>query len=226
VRELRSQIAGVDETMTESTTTTVILVRHGQTTWNVEARFRGRANIPLDETGLAQTEATAHYVLAHWTPGAIYCSPLLRARQTAEKIAQPLQLHERVHPGLLDIDYGAWEGYTPDDLRDQGWTKALEAWYTQPHDAPIPGGETVQAVRLRAMGALGEIVERHRGGTVVIVAHTVVNRLILLGILGLGNERFWHLGQDTCSINVLEFDGQFYKLVKMNDTCHLADMTA
>ncbi len=208
--------------MIESLTTTIILVRHGQTAWNREERFRGRANIPLDETGLAQAEITARYVLAHWTPAAVYCSPLQRARQTAEKIAEPLQLHERVHPGLLDIDYGAWEGYTPDDLRDQGWEKALETWYTQPHDAPIPGGETLQVVRLRAMGALGEIVERHRGETVVIVAHTVVNRLILLGILGLDNERFWYLGQDTCALNVLEFDGKFFKLVKMNDNCYLA----
>ncbi|MGC9395782.1 MAG: histidine phosphatase family protein [Anaerolineae bacterium] len=212
--------------MTESMTTTVILARHGQTAWNIEDRFRGRANIPLDAIGVAQAEATARYILAHWTPGAIYCSPLLRARQTAEKIAQPLQLHERAHPGLLDIDYGAWEGYTSADLRDQGWGKALETWYTQPQGAPIPGGETLQAVRLRAMGALGEIVERHRGETVIIVAHTVVNRLILLGILGLGNERFWHLGQDTCAVNVLEFDGQFYKLLKMNDNCYLADITA
>ena len=210
--------------MDDASTTTVILVRHGQTAWNLEDRFRGRANIPLDETGMVQAEAAAHYILAHWSPKAVYCSPLLRARQTAEKIAQPLHLHERVHPGLLDIDYGAWEGFTPDDLRDQGWGKALEAWYTQPHDAPIPGGEMLQAVRLRAMGALGEIVERHRGDTVIVVAHTVVNRLILLGILGLGNERFWHLGQDTCAINVLEFDGEFYRLLKMNDNSYLEDV--
>jgi broad specificity phosphatase PhoE len=82
----------------------------------------------------------------------------------------------------------------------------------------------LQAVRLRAMGALGEIVERHRGDTVIVVAHTVVNRLILLGILGLGNERFWHLGQDTCAINVLEFDGEFYRLLKMNDNSYLEDV--
>lgn len=207
----------------ETMNTTLVLVRHGQTAWNLEDRFRGRANIPLDETGLAQAEVTARYVLAHWTPDAVYCSPLLRARQTAEKIAQPLQLHERVHPGLLDIDYGAWEGHTYNDLREQGWAQALEAWYAHPHDAPIPGGETLQAVRLRAMGALGEIAERHKGGTVVIVAHTVVNRLILLGVLGLGNARFWYLGQDPCAINLLEFDGRNYTLLTMNTTCHLAD---
>ncbi len=204
--------------------TTLVLVRHGQTEWNIGDRFRGRANIPLDATGLAQAEVTARYIAAHWTPDAVYCSPLLRARQTAEKIAQPFHLHERAHPGLLDIDYGAWEGHTAEELRAQHWEEALELWYTQPQDTPIPGGETVQAVRLRAMGALNEIVERHADGTVVIVAHTVVNRLLLLGILGLGNERFWHLGQDTCAINLIEFDGQDYKLLKMNDTCHLSSV--
>jgi broad specificity phosphatase PhoE len=204
--------------------TTLVLVRHGQTEWNLEDRFRGRANITLDATGIEQAEVTAHYIAAHWTPDAVYCSPLIRARQTAEKIAQPFHLHERAHPGLLDIDYGAWEGHTPEELRAQHWAEALELWYMHPQDAPIPGGETVQAVRLRAMGALGEIMERHAGGTVVVVAHTVVNRLLLLGILGLGNERFWHLGQDTCAINLIEFDGQDYKLLKMNDTCHLANM--
>ncbi|HQE91309.1 MAG TPA: histidine phosphatase family protein [Anaerolineae bacterium] len=204
--------------------TTLVLVRHGQTAWNLEDRFRGRANIALDATGLAQAEATARYIATHWTPDAVYCSPLMRARQTAEKIAQPFRLHERVHPGLLDIDYGAWEGYTPEELRAQHWTEALELWYAHPQDAPIPGGETVPAVQLRALGALKEIMERHANGTVVIVAHTVVNRLLLLGILGLGNERFWHLGQDTGAINLIEFDGQDYTLLKLNDTCHLSGM--
>ncbi|HOT91712.1 MAG TPA: histidine phosphatase family protein [Anaerolineae bacterium] len=201
--------------------TTLILVRHGQTEWNIGDRFRGRANISLDATGMAQAELTARHIAAHWKPDAVYCSPLLRARQTAEKIAECFQLHERAHPGLLDINFGAWEGRTVEELRAQHWEQALELWYTRPQDAPIPGGETLQTVRLRAMGALNEIMERHAGGTVVIVAHTVVNRLLLLGILGLGNERFWHLGQDTCAINLIEFDGENYKLLKMNDTCHL-----
>ncbi len=205
-------------------TTTLVLVRHGQTEWNVGDRFRGRADIPLDATGSAQAEVTARHIAAHWTPNAVYCSPLKRARQTAEKIAQLFRLHERPHPGLLDIDYGVWEGYTADEIRAQHWGEALHLWYTRPHEAPIPGGENLQTVQLRAMGALREILHRHAGATVVIVAHTVVNRLLLLGILGLGNEHFWHLGQDPCAINLIEFDGQDYKLLKMNDTCHLFEV--
>jgi probable phosphoglycerate mutase len=205
-------------------TTTVVLMRHGQTAWNLEGRLRGRANVPLDETGVAQAEVAARYIGDNWTPDAVYCSPLMRARQTAEKVAEPFILHERVHPGFLDIDYGVWEGHTPEELREKRWDRALEAWYTRPQEAPIPGGETLHAVRLRAMGAIREVVERHADQTVVVVAHTVVNRVILLGCFDIGNERFWYLEQDLCALNLLEFDGRYFKLIRMNDTCHLRSM--
>ena len=201
--------------------TTLVLVRHGQTVWNREDRFRGRANISLDEIGKAQAEVTARHIAAHWPPDAIYCSPLLRARQTAEKIAERFSLHERAHPGFLDIDYGAWEGLTPAEVRAQDWSPVLDLWYEHPQDAPIPGGETLQSVRLRATGALNEVVERHAGETIAIVSHTVVNRLLLLSILDLSNDYFWRLKQDVCAVNLLEFDGKHYTLVTMNDTCHL-----
>jgi probable phosphoglycerate mutase len=64
----------------------------------------------------------------------------------------------------------------------------------------------------------------HAGQTFVAVGHTVINRMILLGVLGLGNDRFWHLRQDTCAINVFEADGGEFTLVSLNDTCHLRDI--
>lgn len=201
--------------------TTLILVRHGQTVWNHENRFRGRTDLSLDEVGKAQAEVTARHIAAHWSPDAIYCSPLLRARQTAERIAVPLGLHERPHLGFLDIDYGAWAGLTPDEVRAQQWDQALDRWYAHPQDAPIPGGESLKTVQLRAMGALHEVVARHAGGTIAIVSHTVVNRVLLVGILDLSLDYFWRLRQDVCAINRLIFDGRYYTLVTMNDTCHL-----
>ncbi len=200
--------------------TTIILVRHGETPWNSESKFRGRANIELNEAGEAQARATAQYIAQHWPPEAVYCSPLLRARQTAEVIAQPFMLHERSHPGLLDIDYGAWEGMIEKEVHER-WPQALNAWFTRPHEAPIPGGEMLNTVRLRAMGALNEIAQRHQGETVVIVGHTVVNRLLLLGILNAENASFWRLRQDVGAVNVIDFEDNRYTLVKVNDTCHL-----
>ena len=200
--------------------TLIILVRHGQTEWNRVERFRGRADIPLNEKGLEQAEATGRRVASEWQPSAIYSSPLSRAVKTAEAIARHFNLAVQFHPGLADIDYGEWQGLSPEEAR-QRWPDEIEAWYHRPHEARIPGGETLEALRQRGMATLSKLVSRHPGQTIVLVGHTVINRIILLGVLGLGDERFWHLRQDTCAINVIEAEAGDYTLASMNDTCHL-----
>ena len=203
--------------------TRIILVRHGQTEWNRVERFRGRADVPLNETGLAQAEATGRRVAAEWQPQAVYTSPLSRAVRTAEAIARHFALPVQVHPGLADIDYGAWQGLTPDEARAR-WPDIVEAWYAAPHTAHIPGGETLDGLRARTMATVRELAAHYPDlqGTIVLVGHTVINRIILLGVLGLGNERFWRLRQDTCAINVFETQGEAFTLVSLNDTCHLS----
>lgn len=202
--------------------TCVILVRHGQTEWNLAERFRGRADVPLDEIGLAQAEATARRIAAEWQPVAVYSSPLRRAVKTAEAIARQLGLQVQTHQGLIDINYGQWQGLTREEARDR-WPDVFEAWYLKPGTARIPGGETLSQLRVRAMEAVRELAARHQGETIVLVGHTVVNRAILLETLGLRNNRFWRLRQDTCAINVFEVDdgGEDFTLVSLNDTCHL-----
>lgn len=198
----------------------IVLVRHGQTEWNRVERFRGRADVPLNDVGLAQAEATGRRVAAEWRVSAIYASPLSRAVRTAEAIAAHFGLPVRVHPGLADIDYGRWQGLTPEEARAR-WPEQVDAWYHAPERAQIPGGETLAELRERAMATVRELAARHAGETIVAVGHTVINRVILLGILGLGNDRFWRLRQDTCAINVFEAEGDDFTLVSLNDTCHL-----
>ena len=200
--------------------TRIILVRHGETEWNRVERFRGHADVPLNETGLAQAEAMARRVAAEWRPAAIYTSPLARAVKTAEAVARHFGLSVQAHPGLIDIDYGQWQGLTPDEAKER-WPEAIDAWYNAPHKARIPGGETLEEVHVRAMRTVNELVARHQGETIVLVGHTVINRIILLGVLGLGNENFWRIRQDTCAINVFELNGGIFTIVTVNDTCHL-----
>jgi broad specificity phosphatase PhoE len=191
------------------TMTRIILVRHGQTAWNREERFRGREDLPLDETGRRQAMAAGQRIAANWSPTAIHCSPLQRAVQTARSIGDACGLSVLPWPDLIDIDYGQWQGLTPAEA-----TKA-------PQTVQIPCGESLATVRARTFAALQEIICRHPGETVVVVAHTVVNRLLLCAILGLDNSRFWRLRQETAAINVFEWDGQDFTLVSLNDTCHL-----
>jgi len=202
--------------------TRIVLIRHGQTEWNRIERFRGRADVLLDETGLAQAKATGRRVAAQWQPVAVYSSPLSRAVKTAEAIAGRLGLPVQIHAGIADIDYGQWQGLTPDEVEER-WPEVHHAWYTAPHAVRIPGGETLDEIRIRAMEAVNEIAAQHVGQTAALVSHTVVNRVILLAVLGLGNDRFWCLRQDTCAVNVFEMDGGEFTLVSLNDTCHLHD---
>jgi probable phosphoglycerate mutase len=200
--------------------TCIILVRHGQTEWNRVERFRGRADLPLNETGIAQAEATGGRIAAEYRPVAVYSSPLSRAVKTAEAIAGHFTLPVQVHAGLIDIDYGQWQGFTPDEARER-WPQMIDAWYRAPHTAYIPGGETLDDLRSRGLKTVNELSALHKDQTIVLVGHTVINRIILLGVLGLGNDRFWRLRQDTCAINVFEVEGGVFTIVSLNDTCHL-----
>jgi phosphoserine phosphatase len=198
----------------------LILVRHGETEWNRVERFRGRADVPLNATGLAQAEATARRIQSRWHVTAVYCSPLSRAEKTAQVISSAGRLTVTPLPDLVDIDYGEWQGKSPDEVRSL-WPDLLADWYQRPHIVRIPGGESLDDIRVRCSRVVRQMAERHQGGCVVAVAHTVINRMILLEVLGLGNGRFWHLRQDNCAINEIEADGAEFTLVSMNDTCHL-----
>jgi probable phosphoglycerate mutase len=200
--------------------TVIILVRHGQTEWNRVERFRGHKDVPLNKTGLAQAEATGQRIFAQLTPTAVYSSPLSRAVKTAEAIAKHFDIPVQPHPDLIDINYGEWHGLTPEEAR-QHWPQQVDNWYNNPEQALIPGGETLADLRSRAMQTVSELADRHAGETIVLVGHTVINRIILLGVLGLGNERFWHIKQDTCAINIFQVEKGDFVLVSLNDTCHL-----
>lgn len=203
--------------------TRLVLIRHGQTHTPQEPWFRGQVDVPLDEVGLAQAEATARRVMAAWTPQAVYSSPLARARQTADLVARPLGLEVRVHEGLTDINFGAWQGLRVHEVRTR-WFKTLTVWNTRPHHAMIPGGETLAIVRARVLQAVHEIVAAHPQETVVVVAHAVINRLILLRALGWTYERFWELQQKNCALCLVEIEDPgavTYHVALMNDVSHL-----
>jgi probable phosphoglycerate mutase len=203
--------------------TTILLISNGQTEWNVVERFRLQTDAPLDEAGIQQAKATGRRVAAKWQPVAIYSSPLPRAVRTAEAIAENFNLPVVVHPGLADIDYGEWQGVTPEEALKR-WPEMVEAWYDAPHLVRIPGGETLDALRKRAMETVKNMASCHAGQVIVLVGHPVINRIILLGVLGLGNERFWHIRQDTCGINVIKVEAKDYTLISLNDTCHLSSL--
>ena len=201
--------------------TRIVLVRHGQTVWNKEVRFRGQIDVELDEFGLRQAKTTGQYVAARWPVSAVYASRMRRAMQTAQAVAGVRGLTARPLTGLLDLNFGAWQGLSPAQVAQQ-YPDLYRAWLQAPHTVQFPDGESLDIVRERVLGGLDEVVARHQGETVALVSHNVVNRVLLCGVLGLGNDHYWQLHQDTCAVNVFDVkeDGT-YTLILMNDTCHL-----
>jgi broad specificity phosphatase PhoE len=200
--------------------TKIILVRHGHVEGISPERFRGRADLSLTAEGVKQAEATARRIHATWTPSAIYASPLSRAVATAEAIGRPIGLSPNSLDGLVDIDYGKWQGLTPDQVKAQ-WPELLDTWYRSPDWAAFPGGETLQDVLTRAVSALREVIQRHPRDTVVLVGHDSVNRVILLHALQLPLSRYWRLAQRPCAINEIDFSENGLVVQTVNETHHL-----
>jgi len=202
--------------------TRIILIRHGQTAWNTEDRVRGQLEVPLDETGLAQAKLTAARVAQEWKPVAVYCSPMQRAVQTATAIARRLGLEAQPTMGINDMNFGDWQGLTAKEVQ-QRWPELARAWVEAPHTVAFPGGESLDALRTRGMATLREIIERHPEQDVVVVGHMVVNRVLLLAVLGLDNSSYWRIGQDTCAINVFRWRRGAFFIDSLNDTYHLRE---
>jgi probable phosphoglycerate mutase len=203
--------------------TRIILVRHGHVEWLAPERFRGRAELPLSDLGRRQAQAAAGYIAASWKPEAVYTSPLGRCRETGAAIAAPFRLEPQPIEGLADIDYGEWQGLTREQAKER-WPEETELWFRKPHLAAIPGGETLAAVLSRATAALRDILRRHPDGTVVVVGHDSVNRVLLLFALEAPLSRYWHLRQEPCGVNELLFDNGSFIIGSINQTQHLAGL--
>lgn len=198
--------------------TTLYLVRHGQTAWNREEVFRGRADIPLNETGRKEALLTGHY-LERVKVDSLYSSPLSRAVETAEAIARYQGKEVQISHGLIDIDFGGWQGVSHEEVKER-YGDLYRQWKHAPHLVRFPQGESLEDVRERALRVIDEVLPDHADETLVMVSHRVVNKTILCGLLGLDNSHFWQIGQDTGCINILEF-GEGFTLRRLNDTSHL-----
>jgi len=199
--------------------TRFFLIRHGQTGWNREARFRGRVDIELDEVGMRQAEAVADR-LAQCGAAAIYSSPLKRALMTAGAIARRVGLEVLPLQGINDMNFGVWEGRSVEEVREQE-KELFDVWSHDPDRVRIPGGETLEEVRNRAAATVDDLAARHDDGMVLLVTHRVVCKVLLCHLLGLDNSHFWQIAQDTAAVSAFQIDGGRSAVSLVNDTCHL-----
>jgi probable phosphoglycerate mutase len=168
--------------------TDLTLVRHGRTVWHAENRYAGVSDVPLDETGRAQAVALAVWA-RHQHFDVLVCSPVPRAVATAAPVAAALGLEPEVVTDLREVDFGIAEGRTLAELR-VSYPDAAEAFVADPVAHPFPGAESPAAAAERAVGALRDIAERHRGRSVMVIAHNTLMRLALCAWLGIPLARY------------------------------------
>lgn len=196
----------------------IVLIRHGQTDLSVQRVFCGSADPPLNAVGLEMAEALG----AQMSPGvALYMSPLLRARQTADPVARRTGLAAQVEPALREISYGDWEARPSTEIR-QVDADRYQAWNARPGEIAPPGGETGREVAARAVPAVQAIVDRHPDGTSLIVSHKTTIRIIVCALLGIDLNLFRaRLDAPLTSRTVIEFRQSGPYLLSLGDVSHL-----
>ncbi|MFJ9374007.1 histidine phosphatase family protein [Streptomyces sp. NPDC101455] len=163
--------------------TTLLLARHGQTTWHAENRYAGISDIVLTDTGVAQAEALGRWAAAH-PVDAIWTSPLSRAALTAAPAARALNLTPRTEPALRECDFGVLEGRTLAEFAAEN-PGAAEAFRSDPVANPFPEAEDPLAAAERGTTVLHRIAAAHPGERVLIVAHNTLLRLVLCRLLSI-----------------------------------------
>ncbi|UOF90128.1 histidine phosphatase family protein [Fodinisporobacter ferrooxydans] len=194
--------------------TRILLIRHGETDWNSQRRIQGHTDIPLNHIGLQQARQVANRMRQE-AISACYSSDLQRARNTAEHIAKHHGLGVKINERLRERYYGQLEGMTKDEI-DQMFPD-----YQARNHANV-GQETLEHVRLRAMQALAEIAERHRGQSVAVVSHGGwINAVLFMISEGKAGTGITHL--ENTSITTLIREGQLWKIETIGDVLHLGE---
>jgi len=186
-----------------------VLLRHGQTIWNVERRFQGQSDIPLDETGVAQAERAGR-LLAALRPDAIVSSDLSRAMATAQPLAKLTGLVVSLDKDLRERSGGLWEGLTDDEIRER-YPRERESW------SP-PEGEAAEAVADRVLAGLQRAADSiPPGGLAVVVSHGAALRFGMERLLGVPGESAGILGPlNNCSWSVLGQRAMRWRLLEHN----------
>ena len=197
----------------------IILLRHGETTWNIEGRYQGQEDTPLSPRGLEQGKKAA-LALKNIPIDRAISSPLSRSFETCRMAADYHHLTVMKDGRLIEISHGLWEGIHADEIEAR-YPKEFRLWHTYPEQVQMPEGENLEDVRKRAREAFDEYAAKYDGETVLVAAHDAVNKAIICDLLGLDMSHFWQIKQDNACINVLECDKGIWRLVTLNSTAHL-----
>lgn len=201
--------------------TRLLVIRHGETPWNTEARIQGHIDIPLNDKGRWQAERVAQ-ALADEAIDAIYSSDLQRARHTAEAIAQAVGLSLTLDESLRERHFGRFEGMTQEEVASQ-WPEEARRWRERDPAYGPDGGETLENFYERCLDAITRLARQHPGQSIALVAHGGVLDCFYRAANGLELDlpRSWKI--TNASVNRLLFNGEGFSMVGWADNRHLEE---
>jgi broad specificity phosphatase PhoE len=198
------------------------LIRHGATEANTRRPYvlQGRrTDLPLSEIGRRQADA-ARRALEARAINHVYSSPLLRARQTAELLAQPHGLPVSLVDQLTECDVGRWEGLSWAEVRQQDGPY-LDTFEADPGTVPYADGESFQQVHDRAIPALQRLIRTQPAGNLIVVTHNVVARVIVAHVTGIAIAKARSIRLDNAGITIIAITESSEKLLTLNSVLHL-----
>ena len=199
--------------------TTLLLVRHAQTTSNVNGRYMGWIDEDLSEEGITQATRLSRR-LSRWPIAAVFSSPLKRASRTADLLAYPHRLPVQQLHELGEIRIGAWEGMFAREIEAE-FPELWRTWRTDPSTVQMPAGESLTQVSQRAIVAFEHMLRENQGRQVLAVTHDVVVRILVSYCLKVSTAIYRRLEAANSSLTVIQSVNGTYRLRLLNDTAHL-----
>lgn len=198
------------------------LLRHGATANNlaVPPLLQGSGvDLELSPAGRQQAACAAE-LLARQRLVAIYSSPLIRARQTAEIIAAPHRLPVQLVSAIQEVDVGLWEGRSWHEISRTD-PETYQKFIADSAQHGYLGGENMNQVLARCAPALSALMRQHLGAEIAVSAHNVINRVYVASLLGIPISKAREVNQDNCGVNVIRFRRDEAKVLSLNSTFHL-----
>ena len=206
-------------------TTNLLLVRHGQTPWNVLGKIQGCTNIDLEDEGRRQAQLLCQRLGGDFS--AIYSSPLNRALETAHILAAPTNLKVQPTEDLREINFGLWEGLTFKEVAAK-YPDAFAFWQKDELTAPLCGGDgSIKNCAQRAKDCLLGLVKQHPGETIVAVSHGGLIKSALIGLFDLKMTMYHQMAFGNTCVTKIRFNDDLKPvLMCLNDTSHLQNQEA
>ena len=201
--------------------TRLILIRHGESEFNLTRRYTGQLDVALTEKGVAQAKITADYILKNYKIDKVYSSDLSRAIETAKPVAEPLGLEIKTDKRLREIYAGEWQGLYFAEVHEK-YPKEYAAYKADKINRKTRGGEGMPDVMARTLAAVTEIAEKNDGKTVLISTHNGPLMTLEVPLTNISLNDIYSLSNN--SITEIEYEAGQFKLIKLGYDGHLGKL--